>query len=322
MITLADYADDRGMIRVATLNDAAIRARAAAGARRGELIRLARGCYLPTPIWNTLDQDARYRARIRAAVAGRLAPDELLCGMSAAALWRLSLPGEWPADVHTVRPRNGGGRRSGIVTRHSTSVADAGAWVEGLPVTTVERTVADLAGAHSRYVGVAVADAALAGLDADDEHPFSRDPVSRDALRAEAERLPRSAGRTRALAAVAFADARAANAGESGLRVTLDRLGVPAPELQASFVSASGRQYFVDFWWPEQRFILEFDGKRKYFDARYRGGRTAAQVVYDEKEREDELRAEVNGFARADWDVAGSPERLAARLRRAGFVFP
>lgn len=322
MITLSDYADDRGLIRVATINDPGVRAQTAAGARRGELVRLARGCYLPTTLWDSLEPDARYRARIRAAVTGRLAPDELVCGISAAAMWRLPVPGRWPASVHTVRPRHGGGRRSGIVTRHSSSVPDPGDWVEGLPVTTLARTVADLAGGHSRYVGVSVADAALAGLFASDDYSFSRKPAERALLAAEAERLPLSAGRTRALSAVAFADARSANVGESRVRVTLDRLGVPAPELQTPFVVPSGKTYFADFWWPDQRFILEFDGKRKYLDPRYRGGRTADEVVYDEKVREDALRAEVRGFARADWDEAGSPERLGARLRQAGFLFP
>jgi hypothetical protein len=37
--------------------------------------------------------------------------------------------------------------------------------------------------------------------------------------------------------------------------------------------------------------ILEFDGRIKYTDARFRNGRSPEQVLFDEKRREDRLRA-------------------------------
>jgi hypothetical protein len=93
---------------------------------------------------------------------------------------------------------------------------------------------------------------------------------------------------------------------------------VTAPELQVDMIGASGRRYTVDFWWPEFNVIGEFDGKYKYTDPDHMGGRTAAQVHYDEKVREDDLRAASHGFSRWGWATAISPTLLRTYLRRAG----
>lgn len=95
-------------------------------------------------------------------------------------------------------------------------------------------------------------------------------------------------------------------------------LGVPLPELQHRVVSASGAVYYLDFYWPHQNIGADFDGRIKYFDPAFRGGRSAEQVVYDEKVREDDVRLELLGYGRWDWSVAGSGKLLAERLRRIG----
>jgi hypothetical protein len=90
------------------------------------------------------------------------------------------------------------------------------------------------------------------------------------------------------------------------------------PELQAAVRGASGRVWHVDFWWPEFNLIGEFDGKAKYTDERYLRGRTSQEVLYEEKLREDDLRAAAHGFVRWPWEVAISMPRLRARLIAAG----
>lgn len=74
----------------------------------------------------------------------------------------------------------------------------------------------------------------------------------------------------------------------------------------------------VDFWWPDFNVIGEFDDKHKYTDPRYMNGRTAQQVLYDEKLREDDLRAASHGFTRWPWATAVSPALLRAHLAPAG----
>lgn len=91
-----------------------------------------------------------------------------------------------------------------------------------------------------------------------------------------------------------------------------------APELQVRMLGASGKEYVVDFWWPQFNVIGEFDGKYKYTDQQYMNGRTAQQVLYDEKLREDDLRAARHGFTRWPWATAASPVLLRAHLARAG----
>ena len=266
-----------------------------------------------------LDRDAHYRATIHAAAVGRLPDDALLCGPSALALWRLPTLAVWPPTVHTVSPGSARGRHAGILTRHGTSRVDHGVEIDGLPVTSLARTVIDTAAREPLAAGLMAADAALRGLTAPG---FSRPPLPRDALLREAARVPVRKGRSRALLVARLADPRAESPGESLLRASIHLLGLPAPELQREFRGDSGRRYSVDCYWPDQRFVLEFDGRAKYTDPALRGGRTIEQVLLDEKEREDEIRAQVRGMARAGWAVALAPVRLEARLRAAGFRFP
>jgi len=57
----------------------------------------------------------------------------------------------------------------------------------------------------------------------------------------------------------------------------------------------------------------------KYLRDELRSGRSAAEVVVDEKVREDRLRAATGArVVRWGWDVARSPHALAATLLRAG----
>jgi hypothetical protein len=95
--------------------------------------------------------------------------------------------------------------------------------------------------------------------------------------------------------------------------------GLPAPRLQTRFSDTAGLIGYVDFWWPEWGLIGEFDGRGKYLREDLRNGKTTAEVVVDEKVREDRLRAATGArVARWGWDVARSPRLLAAALLRAG----
>jgi len=87
--------------------------------------------------------------------------------------------------------------------------------------------------------------------------------------------------------------------------------------LQQRFVDDEGAM-FTDFWWPECGVAGEFDGVGKYLREEWMDGRSAAEVVIDEKRREDRLRRQVPTVVRWGWDVAGSPSGLGLLLRRAG----
>jgi hypothetical protein len=92
------------------------------------------------------------------------------------------------------------------------------------------------------------------------------------------------------------------------------------PVLQQEFFDAFGSIGFVDFWWPEHNLIAEFDGIAKYVRDEFTGGRSVADVVIAEKNRENRLRAADggHGMTRWDWTVAMRPPQLFERLSSAG----
>jgi len=104
--------------------------------------------------------------------------------------------------------------------------------------------------------------------------------------------------------------------GESHSRVTLDKIGMPAPQLQYEVVDPrSGRVAFADFAWPEVRTLGEFDGKIKY-GRLVTTEQTAGDVIYAEKQREDWLRDLGWEVVRWGWNDLAQPANLASRLRR------
>ncbi len=282
---------------------------------RGEFVAVTRGVYMKSDVWRELDRHARYRTVIMAAAIQL--PDATFSHHSAAALWRLPWVGPWPTRVHVARPPKSGGCSTSIVLRHTTGEPERIEIIEGLHVTDLAQTVADVASVASLEQSVAVADAALRRT----AHPLAEVPrtfVTREDLLNELDRIPPTHGAAKARIALEFSNGLADRPGESVSRVSMFRAGLPAPELQVALVGASGRVWFVDFWWPHSNLIGEFDGKCKYTDPEYMSGRTPQQVLIDEKDREDDLRAAGHGFARWGWSVAVSPARLRDLLRAAG----
>ncbi|MFW8745876.1 hypothetical protein, partial [Mesorhizobium japonicum] len=115
-----------------------------------------------------------------------------------------------------------------------------------------------------------------------------------------------------------FADAASGSAGESLSRVAIHRAGLPAPVLQQRFDDAAGLAGIVDFWWPEAGVIGEFDGVGKYLRDLSGRGRDTAQIVIDEKRREDRLRALGFRVVRWGWRAARSRGELRSLLIRSG----
>jgi hypothetical protein len=142
--------------------------------------------------------------------------------------------------------------------------------------------------------------------------------VTRNDLEAELVRIPLRQGRRKATRVVEFADGAADRPGESMSRASIHLAGLEMPLLQQWLRGASGKWYVVDFWWPRLRLIGEFDGKYKYTDEEFLRGRTPEQAVYDEKLREDDLRAAGHGMSRWNWELALSPQRLSSHLQHAG----
>ncbi|THG30726.1 type IV toxin-antitoxin system AbiEi family antitoxin domain-containing protein [Naasia lichenicola] len=276
----------------------------------GRLYRVRRGAYCLAEKWNALDERGRHLLRMRAVRAGmRLEP--VFCDVSAAMALDLPWLGPTGDDVHICSAAASGGRSENGVRRHphdleGMEIVEA----DGLLVTGAAHTVAALAARLPFAQGVGMVDAALSRGDGHRATP--------DELSSAIRRLgPRSNARG-ATAAFEFGTHLSGSFGESYCRALMHELGYPTPELQVPFFDERGRIGIVDYWWPEARVIGEFDGAVKYHRADMRNGSSPSEIAWREKQREDRLRRQCDGFVRVVWAETMDASRLDAVLRASG----
>jgi hypothetical protein len=274
--------------------------------RAGRLTPLRPGVYVEGAVPD--DGVARHALQIRAAL-GALAGDVVVSHVSAAVLHGLRV---WavPLDrVHVTRARRNGGRCRALVHVHTAPLdPEETAVIDGVPVTSLARTVADLARSLPFEQAVVLADSALF-------HKRS-DRVERGDLLEALARVRRWPGSPAAGRVIAFANGLSESVGESRSRIALAAAGLPPAVLQWEVRSGGtgpliGR---VDFAWPQLRVIGEFDGLVKY-GRTLRPGQDPVEVLVAEKLREDALRAEDLGVARWIWSDLTRFAPVAARIR-------
>lgn len=283
--------------------------------RNGEFVAVSRGSYMPAEVWAGLDGDAQYRIVLH--IVAELSGGSAFSHHSAAVLWRLPVVGAWPRRAHILVEEAEGGRSSSAIFRHTVGVPSDLQSIDGLSVTSLARTVVDLARVEPFGQAVVFADAALRRT----AHPHPdvpRTALGKADLERELAQVPLRQGTAKIREVITFADGAADRPGESLSRTSMLRAGVSMPLLQVPLFGASGARYQVDFWWPVFDVIGEFDGQGKYVLPQFLRGRTPEQALRDEKFREDDLRAAGHGMTRWGWNVAVSPRRLAAHLAVAG----
>ncbi len=208
------------------------------------------------------------RARWMAAVIA-CGPSAVLSHGSAAALWDIRRAGPMPE----VTRRSGGTPRSGI-RLHQTSLLDDVeiARIDGIPVTSIERTLLDLA---QRL----------------DDKQIERTLVAADRTRALRwselnrliERTPRRQGVGRLRRIALQVDPNAVDAAsplEVDFLALCRRAGLPRPQVN---VLLAGR--VVDFLWPRQKVVVETDGyafhaDRPAFERDHTGTATLERIGY------------------------------------------
>ena len=283
---------------------------------RGELVRIRRGAYVPTESWRAANSLERHLLRIHATESS-LPHESTFSHYSAAALHGLPILGSWPSDVHVIGARHRGGHGETGLRRHGTMNIPEPVEVGPFRVTSVARTVVDLARVCSLRSAVVTADRAQAN--ALKPHTIHQS-TSRNDLMAELNTVPRRSGGAKAELAVNFSDGYSGSPGESISRVAFWELGIPQPELQWRFVDAEG-EMFVDFYWKHVNSIGEFDGRSKYFQPEFNPLLSPNEILWQEKLRQNRLLAFSPRIARWDWDVALDPRRLLSRLASIG-VYP
>ena len=173
-------------------------------------------------------------------------------------------------------------------------------------MTSVARTVVDMARTESFESGVVTADHTL--------HSGVVDGAVLAAVLSEQETLT---GNGRARSVLAFADGLSESVGESRSRVAMLRVGLPIPTLQRSIYTRDGR--FIgraDFSYPEQRIVGEFDGRQKYHLG-FTDGVQPVEVVVAERRRSDAMERAGWIVVRWMWDDLAVPSIIARKLTAA-----
>jgi very-short-patch-repair endonuclease len=205
-------------------------------ARIGRLHRIHRGVYAVG--YRTLTAKGHRMAAVLAS-----GPGAALSHRSAAAHWDIGQP-SWKIDVTTPRAKR---RRVGI-RAHSTRLDPEDVTTHaGIPVTTVERTILDLA--------------ALLRTDPLTRLVEAADRKERFDLRAldrAIARRPHAAGITRLRAVLAAyrgtADTRSGL--ERGFRALIAKAALPEPQFNVLVAGLT-----VDVYWPEWKLVVELDGR-------------------------------------------------------------
>lgn len=258
--------------------------------RTGRLHRLHAGVYAVGH--RAIGREGRWLAAVLAS-----GPTAVLSHFSAAALWGIQSSSRSRTDV-TVPHRS---RSSTSITRHVSALsADERTIVEGIAVTTVPRTIFDLAATSSTdRVESAIRQAEyrqlhdrLSLLDMIRRYPRRRGVRRLRAALARIERLP--SGRTRSPLEERF------------LRF-LRRYGLPRPRLN-DWIVAGERRFQVDCHWPGTGQVVELDSWEAH------GTRSAFR---EDRARDRILRVvgyEVTRISSAQLD--DEPEAVASDLRR------
>ncbi|MGH3250787.1 MAG: type IV toxin-antitoxin system AbiEi family antitoxin domain-containing protein [Trebonia sp.] len=243
--------------------------------RRGQITAVAHGVYCPTRWLGTIADDPRRLHAIAAGAVIRRNPDLVASHESAAFIHGLDvlLPaGTTVPPVTLTRPPKALSRsqvrdaRIRVATLPDSHVTTA----YGTPLTTVARTVMDIARTSGFMEGVVAADSALR---------------SHVAITVEfavvLQDCAQWSGVVRARQVTGFADGRAESVLESVARVRFAQFGIRPPALQVNIRGTRGFIGRVDFCWHEYRTVAEADGALKY--AEQGQTRARAQLARDEK---------------------------------------
>jgi very-short-patch-repair endonuclease len=216
----------------------------------------------------------------------------VLSHQSAAALWGIRQTSRTRVEVS----RPAGGRSTRRIRFHRSSVPqDERTVKDGIPVTTVARTIFDLAAeVPQRVVERAINEAEFLEL---------WDEVALDHLLTRYLRRPGTRPVREALAARRKGATRTRSDLEEAFLSLLAREALPRPEVNATLYG-----YEVDFLWREHGLVVETDG---------RAAHGTVQSFESDRERDRILQAAGWRVIRITWrQLERTPDRVAADLRR------
>lgn len=269
--------NDRRLLRsTRSCRDVSLRLRVSSG----QLVLVAPGLFARPSTWEALKPHERHLWLAR-TLAER-DPRVRFCGVTAAVI--RDLPVSWSLldQVHMASRHNQDAHGTSLVRKHRMG-GDLWETVDGLKVTSPERTAFDCLRSMGFRDGLVIADAMVAsGMSVDDLLGFM-DGVRRRGFH----------GTHQARLTASYANGLAESGGESKARAAMIELGYAIPQLQKTFVDPiDGSTRRVDFFWERDdgtNVIGELDGRDKYVDPSMTRGRSSVDVLADERLRESHL---------------------------------
>jgi len=268
--------------------------------RAGDLVRVWHGVYATrrAVAWGKASPVTEHALRVMAAriAAGR---DVVASHHTAAILYGLALYPQAPDTVALTRaPGRWSNRQKAGLAVHSAELPSGHtAKRHGVPVTTVARTVVDIARNSSFMSGVVTTDNAL-----------NTELTTKQALVLVCDSCDRWPGVRKAREAILFSDPRAGSVLESCARVIFHQHGLEPPELQVN-IRGDDFSYIVDFFWRRYDVVAEADGALKYADPKR---------AIEQLKRDQQLRDAGCTVIHFTWqELFGSTAVVVARIRRA-----
>ena len=270
--------------------------------RNGRVHRLHHGWFATREPADAADHHRLRLAALLQQYAGRAVASD------ASALLLLGLPTYEPdwAVAHLLRTGPTGARRAkahrkpDLVVRPALCHPEAARLPSGERATHAAVAIA-LAGLADPCAFLVPADAALSGR-----------RISRDDLRLAVEVIGRRPGIEKVRAALPRCDGRHESPGETVTAWVLHHLGFrTVPQFRVPGTEAltpGGQGYRADFGIVGTRVLVEFDGRSKY---------GSSQDLWDEKRREDRIRALGWEVVRVTWKDLQHPERVRALIEAA-----
>ena len=206
--------------------------------QHGKVLRPMRGSYARAAYWRALSKPQQVIHILR--TLQNLHPDWVFCHESAAVVLGLPVPFEKLDFVHVATTLANRNAAAGIVKWHIVDRNEP-VIVQGLRVTSLQRTVFDCMRTADFKQALAVADASLR--------------LSGNASNAFVSYFKRiggtCTGAPRAVRTMRYADARSESGGESIARAVMIQQGFALPELQVALPQPLNprRMYRVDFLW-------------------------------------------------------------------------
>lgn len=258
---------------------------------RRTLVPLQRGIYLPA------EHEVGAIDLARSAWLAANEFDSAVSHTTAARMHRLVVP-DTPGPAHITIPRPTRRPHHRRLVLHTARLPDPDVVeIDGLPVTSVARTLVDLCRLLPRTPAVWAVEQAL-----------RRSLVTVDELVASSFRLDRTPGIVQARERLVSADPRSESPLETAARLRLSDAGIPPSDLQIPVALDGGSMAYLDMGYQRERIGIELDGREVH---------EAPAAVFRDRRRQNAVVAEGWQLLRFTWfDVVHDADRFVAEVRR------